>query len=91
MLLGELFLPASSKWVTGTIKRRPVLCYLYSNAVVVIAKDKKVSILALVRFGCINTDMNGVEKDLWCSGTVRINIIIDVNGRVCGALVQFGC
>ena len=40
--LGDLFLPASSKWVTGTIKRRPVLCYLYSNAVVVIAKDKKV-------------------------------------------------
>ena len=40
---GELFLPASAKWVTGTIKRRPVLCYLYSNALVVIAKDKKVS------------------------------------------------
>ena len=39
---GELFLPASTKWVTGTIKRRPVLCYLYSNALVVIAKDKKV-------------------------------------------------
>ena len=38
----------------------------------------------------INTDMNRV-KDLWCSSTVRLLSTIDTNGRVCGALVQFGC
>ena len=27
----------------------------------------------------------------WCSSTVWAAISIDVNGRVCGALVQFGC
>lgn len=39
----EMYLPATSKWVTGTIRRRPVHCYLYSNALVVISTDKKVN------------------------------------------------
>ena len=38
----EMYLPATSKWVTGTIRRRPVHCYLYSNALVIISNDKKV-------------------------------------------------
>ena len=40
--LDEMFQPATSKWVTGTMKRHPVHCYLYSNALVVIPTDKKV-------------------------------------------------
>ncbi len=41
----EMYLPGTSKWVTGTIRRRPVHCYLYSNALVVISMDKKVSLI----------------------------------------------
>ena len=40
--IDEMFQPAISRWVTGTMKRRPVHCYLYSNALVVVPTDKKV-------------------------------------------------
>ena len=42
VLEGEMQLPSSVKRVTGTLKRRPVHCYLYSNALVVISNEKKV-------------------------------------------------
>ena len=44
VLSDEMYLPATSKWVMGTIRRRPVHCYLYSNgnAFVVISMDKNV-------------------------------------------------
>ena len=46
MISDEMYLPATSKRVTGTIRRRPIHCYLYSNALVVISMDKKVSTLS---------------------------------------------
>ena len=36
------------------------------------------------------TTVDGM-KDLWCSSTNSAAINIDMNGRVCDALVQFGC
>ena len=37
-------------------------------------------------------DQCKLMKDLWCSSTVRLlSTQIYMNGRVCGALVQFGC
>ena len=32
-------------------------------------------------------------KDLWCSSTAQLlsAYVVDMNGRVCGALVQLGC
>ena len=43
-------IPATSKWVMGTIRRRPVHCYLYSNgnAFVVISMDKNVRMCVCV-------------------------------------------
>ena len=35
-------------------------------------------------------NVDGV-KGLWCSSTVWLLSIQNMNGRVCGALVQFGC
>ena len=36
------------------------------------------------------TDVDGMN-DLWCSSIVLAAINTNVNGRVCGALVYFGC
>ena len=36
---GDMFLPPSTKW--GSSKHRPIHCFLYSNALVVIAPEKK--------------------------------------------------
>ena len=36
---GDMFLPPSTKW--GSSKHRPIHCFLYSNALVVIAAEKK--------------------------------------------------
>ena len=38
------------------------------------------------------TNVDGM-KDMWCSSTARLlsTYNVDVNGRVCGALVQLGC
>lgn len=42
VLTGDMYLPASSKRPTGTIKQKKVHCYLFTNSLVVIGGDKKV-------------------------------------------------
>jgi hypothetical protein len=39
ILQGDMFLPSTTKW--GSSKHRPIHCFLYSNALVVIAPEKK--------------------------------------------------
>ena len=72
-----MFLPASSKWTTGTIKQRKVHCYLYTNALVVVAGDKKVcSILRNENSVAYSVALGGVWLESSTCSVFNVNWVL---------------